>query len=176
MPAMIMIGAAFFFVLLDRMVTQLRLLTATLIVGMLVLCVAPIWVSISTAGAAYYNYPPYLPPYISYLSRLAPLENWVTTDMPWATAWYGDHPSLWMPDKLADFTSIYDTYAESDFVLITPVTLSRPTLTLTSGELKEWGPLLLAGNIPDTFPLHHLVKLPPGGPEYSLLSNRFGNH
>ncbi len=34
LPAMIMIGAAFFFVLLDRMVTQLRLLTATLIVGM----------------------------------------------------------------------------------------------------------------------------------------------
>ena len=68
LPAMIMIGTAFFFVLLDRMVTQLRLLTATLVVAMLVLCVAPIWVTISTAGNGYYNYPPYLPP-LPLLSR-----------------------------------------------------------------------------------------------------------
>jgi hypothetical protein len=174
LPAMIMIGAAFFFVLLDRMVTQLRILTATLVVGMLALCVAPIGVAISTTGNSYYNYPPYLPPYISYLSRLSPGDEWITSDMPWATAWYGDHPSLWLPDKLADFTSIYDTYAESDSVLFTPVTLSRPALTLTSGELREWGPLLGGGNIPAGFPLEHLVKLPAGGPEYSLLSNRFG--
>jgi hypothetical protein len=160
-------------VLLDRLVTQLPLLTATLVVGMLVLCVAPIWVTFSGSGNGYYNYPPYLPPYISYLSRLAPVEDWVTSDMPWATAWYGDRPSLWLPDKLADFTSIYDTYAESDFVLFTPVTLGRPALTLTSGELKEWGPIFLTGNVPDTFPIRHLVKLPAGGPEYSLLSNRF---
>jgi hypothetical protein len=176
MPAMIMLGAAFFFVLLDRMVTQLRLLTASLIVGMLVLSIAPVWVSIATSGAGYYNYPPYLPPYLSYITRLAPADDWVTSDMPWATAWYGDHPSLWLPDKIADFSSIYDTYSESDFVLVTPVTLSRPTMTLTSGELKEWGPLLLSGNIPDAFPLHHIVKLPAGGPEYTVLSNRFGGH
>ena len=74
-----------------------------------------------------------------------------------------------------DFTSIYDTYTESDFVLFTPVTLNRPALTLTSGELREWGPLLLGANIPSTFPMRHLVKLPPGGPEYSLLSNRFSD-
>jgi hypothetical protein len=172
LPMMIMIGAAFFFVLLDRMVTQLRLLTATVVVGMLALCLAPIVISFLQAGSNYYNYPPYLPPYLAYLSRLSPIESWVTSDMPWATAWYGDHPSLWLPDKIDDFTSIYDDDTESDFILFTPVTLSRPAQTLTSGELSEWGPLITGAPIPESFPLRHLAKLPGGGPEYSLLTNR----
>jgi hypothetical protein len=171
-PAMIMIGTAFFFVLLDRMATQLRLLTATLVVGMLALCLAPVAISYLAAANGYYNYPPYLPPYLSYLSRLAPAEEWVTSDMPWATAWYGDRASLWLPDKTADFASIYDTYNESDFILFTPATLSRPAQTLTTGELRDWGPIITSGTVPDSFPLHHLAKLPETGPEYSLLSNR----
>jgi hypothetical protein len=128
----------------------------------------------SGASYAYYNYPPYLPPYLSFVSRLAPPDQWVATDMPWATAWYGDRASLWLPETLADFTKINDDICESDFILFTPVTLSKPMTNLTSGEQKEWLPIVLGFHIPEDFPLHHVAKLPAGGPEYTIVSNTLG--
>jgi len=174
LPAMILIGSAFFFTLLDRMITQLPLLTITIVVAALALSIAPMLLVFSGASYAYYNYPPYLPPYLSFVSRLAPPDQWVATDMPWATAWYGDRASLWLPETLADFTKINDDICESDFILFTPVTLSKPMTNLTSGEQKEWLPIVLGFHIPEDFPLHHVAKLPAGGPEYTIVSNTLG--
>jgi hypothetical protein len=170
LPAMILIGSGFFFTLLDRMTTQLPLLTLTIVVATLLLTFAPILLFFTTGSSSYYNYPPYLPPTLSYIARLAPTDHWVTTDAPWATAWYGDHPSLWVPDSVSDFTNINDNICESTLVLFTPVTLSKPMTNLTAGEQKEWLPFVLGLNIPDTFPLHRFGKF-PGTADYLIISN-----
>jgi hypothetical protein len=94
--------------------------------------------------------------------------------MPWATAWYGDHASLWLPDAVTDFTNINDNISESALILFTPETIGRPMTNLTSGEQKDWLPYILGMNIPDNFPLHHYTKLPAGGPEYMVISNALG--
>ncbi len=174
LPSMIIIGTAFFFTLLDRLITQLPLLTVTIVVAMLALCLAPMLLTITAVNYAYYNYPPYLPPYISFVSRLANPTQWVATDMPWATAWYGDRVSLWLPETPADFTQINDNINESAFVFFSPVTLSKPATNLTSGEMKEWMTLVYGTNLPDTFPFHRYAKLPAGGPEYIVISNNLG--
>jgi hypothetical protein len=173
-PAMILIGSAFFFTLLDRMITQLPLLTITIVISALALSIAPMLLVFSGTSYAYYNYPPYLPPSLSFISRLAPPDQWVTTDMPWATAWYGDRASLWLPETQADFTKINDDVCESNLILITPVTLGKPLTNLTSGEQKEWLPFVLGLHIPEDFPLHHVTKFPAGGPEYTIISNALG--
>ncbi len=88
LPSMILIGSAFFFVMLDRMTTQLPLLRATLVVTALLLSITPMLLVFTTPAYNYYNYPPYIPPTISHITRLlAPPGQWVTSDIPWATAW-----------------------------------------------------------------------------------------
>ena len=174
LPAMIIIGTAFFFTLLDRLITQLPLFTVTIIVTMLALCLAPMVLTVTAVSYAYYNYPPYLPPYISFVSRLANSTQWVATDMPWATAWYGDRASLWLPESTTDFTAINDNVNESAFVFFSPVTLSKPATYLTSGEMKDWMTIVYGTNLPDTFPFHRYAKLPAGGPEYIVISNNLG--
>jgi hypothetical protein len=170
LPAMILIGTAFFFTLLDRMTTQLPLLTVTLVVAALALCSASLTLfMIFPGGSLYaYNYPPYLPPILSYVARLSPADQWVTTDIPWATAWYGDRPSLWLPDSATDFDSLYDNVCESSLILFTPITLDKPLTNLLTGEQKDWMPFVLRQNIPDTFPLQHFVKF-PGVNDYILI-------
>lgn len=174
LPLMILIGTAFFFTLMDRFVTQLPLLNTTIVVGTLGLCLMPMLLVFTTPSLAYYNYPPYLPPYISFVSRLAPPQQWIATDMPWATAWYGDHVSLWLPENVADLTYINDNVNELAYVLVTPVTLAKPSMYLTTGEMKEWGPIVSGANLPNDFPFHRYAKLPPGGPEYIVVSNNLG--
>jgi hypothetical protein len=174
LPAMIVIGTAFFFTLLDRLITQLPLFTVTIVVTMLGLCLAPMLLTLSSVNYAFYNYPPYLPPYISFVSRLAAPTQWVATDMPWATAWYGDRASLWLPESTADFTNINDNINEAAFVFFSPVTLTKPATYLTSGEMKDWMTIVYGTNLPETFPFHRYAKLPAGGPEYIVISNNLG--
>jgi 4-amino-4-deoxy-L-arabinose transferase-like glycosyltransferase len=175
LPAMILIGTGFFFTLLDRMTTQLPLLTLTIVVATLALTIAPIALLFVTPNNSGYpfNYPPYMPPALSYITRLAPTDHWVTTDAPWATAWYGDHPSLWVPDSVSDFTNINDNICESAVILFTPLTTGKPATNLTTGEQKEWLPFVLGLSIPETFPLHRAGKF-PGVPDYIIISNAGG--
>jgi hypothetical protein len=175
LPAMILIGTAFFFTLLDRLITQLPLFTVTIVITTLALCIAPMALALTAVNYAYYNYPPYLPPYISFVTRLAAPHQWVATDMPWATAWYGDRASVWLPETTADFTRLNDDINESAFVFFTPVTLMKPAMYLTSGEMKDWMGLVYGSNLPDNFPFHRYAKLPPGGPEYIVISNNLGS-
>jgi 4-amino-4-deoxy-L-arabinose transferase-like glycosyltransferase len=170
LPAMILVGTAFFFTLLDRLITQLPLFTVVIVIGTLALCIAPMLLVFTSFSNSYYNYPPYLPPLISYAGRGNAPENWIASDMPWATAWYGDHASLWLPETPADFTQINDNTNELSMILFTPITMGEPVTNLTSGEMKAWLPYALAlAAPPETFPLHSFGKLPA---DYLIISNR----
>ena len=176
LPGMILIGAAFFFTLLDNMTVQLPVLNLTIIVTTLALTAAPMFLVFTSSGAgSYYNYPPYLPPIISYVSHIAPVNQWMTADIPWATAWYGDRPSLWIPDSVTDFTTINDNICESSMILFTPVTMDKPATNLVAGEQKDWLNYVLRQSIPDTFPLQHFVKF-PGVSDYNLITNLGAHH
>ena len=54
------------------------------------------------------SFPPYWPPAIKVFGQLTRPDEWMTTDMPWATAWYADRASLWLPDSISDFESLHD--------------------------------------------------------------------
>jgi hypothetical protein len=130
-------------------------------VATLVLTVAPMLLVFTTPTYVYYNYPPYVPPFLSYISRVSPVDEWVTSDIPWATAWYGDRPSLWLPETIADFDHFHDDVCRSSVMVLSPETLNKPMLNLLTGDQKDWLPFVQGINIPDTFPLHGYTKFPP---------------
>lgn len=167
-PAMLVIGSAFFFILLDRLNLMLRFLTNSIIILTLFISGLPLLLTLSLFDYKLYNYPPYCPPLIMLAGQYSNSDEWVTSDMPWATAWYADRPSLWMPETIADFLKIRDSICPSNTLLITPCTLDQPVLNLITGEDKDWFILALNSQSPEGFPLPVRVIMPAGGPQYIL--------
>ena len=170
-PGMLVIGAAFFFILLDRMDLQLWMLNHAVIIIVMTVTVAPLAVSLSSKNNKYYNYPPYLPLVIEHISELAHPDEWVTSDMPWATAWYGDHASLWLPDSIKDFYHLHDNYCPTGILLLTPVTLDAPMTHLFSGEYRDWFPVFTGSSLPSEFPLTTHTNLVSQGIDYFVWSD-----
>ena len=75
---------------------------------------------------------------------------------------------MWLPDSLADFNVIYDDYNSSGMLLVTPVLLSQPITSITSGEEKDWFPFVARGSLPPHFPLDSRVPLGSSQIEYLI--------
>jgi 4-amino-4-deoxy-L-arabinose transferase-like glycosyltransferase len=171
-PCMLVIGCAFFFILLDRMHVQLRLLNNLIITTTLALTAAPLALTLTTSGTLPFNFPPYLSPEIKELGQLAQPDEWVTSDMPWATAWYADRASLWLPDSVSDFENFHDNVCPTGLLLLTPVSWSEPVSTFTSDEYKDWLPFVAGLPAPSAFPLSEHAVIPIRGSNYSIWSDR----
>jgi hypothetical protein len=171
-PCMVVIGSAFFFILLDRLNLVIRLLNSLIIITLVALTMAPLLVTLTTTTNALYNFPPYMPPSIRSFGQFAGTDEWITSDMPWATAWYADRPSLWLPDSITDFVDINDKICPSGLLFLTPVTWSQPFSNIKTGEDKEWFAFAVGIPAPSGFPLPVHTMTGAGGPEYYLWSDR----
>lgn len=173
LPGIIVVGSAYFFILVDRLHLELWLLHNAITVAMLILIALPmIGVLLDARGNRVY--PPYVPASLRAMGDYVQKDEWITADMPWAVAWYGDRSSVWLPDTLADFNEIYDDYNESGLLLITPVLLGTPATTFTSGEYKEWYPFISGGALPAHFPLDARAPAGTGFIEYLIFGRRNG--
>jgi hypothetical protein len=47
-------------------------------------------------------YPPYYPPWLQQKARAVTEEQSIMSDVPWAVAWYGNRPSVWLSLKYQD--------------------------------------------------------------------------
>jgi hypothetical protein len=171
-PCMLVIGGAYFFILLDRMNLQMRLVHNLIVITTLLLTAMPLMLTVTTGSNVIYSFPPYMPPMIKSIGQYAQPDEWVTSDMPWATAWYADRASLWLPDSITDFIKLNDDVCPTGILLLTPVSWSKPLSTFTSGEYKNWLPFVTELPVPSSFPLSAHTTTPPGGPDYSIWSDR----
>ncbi len=171
LPVMIVVGSAYFFLLLDRLNLHLWLLNNGIVIITLALTSMSMLLTMTTPITHFFNYPPYAPAHLNLIGQLARPDEWVTTDMPWATAWYSDRPSLWLPDSLTDFYDFHDNYCPTGVLLFTPVTTDAPLSNLVTGEYKEWLPLFSGSTLPPNFPLSAHLTLPHGDPEYTIWSD-----
>jgi hypothetical protein len=191
LPALLVIGSAFFFVLLDRLNLQVPLLGTVIVIVTLALSGLAIPSTLVSRKFYLYNFPPYLPPFVNMIGKFAEPDEWVTTDMPWATAWYADRTSLWLPDSIKEFENFHDNVCPTGILLLTPVTLDQSMAELRSGEYKDWYPLVFLNSTPPQFPdsaytlafqnilppqfplTEHAVFQPAGpGSGYCMWSNR----
>jgi hypothetical protein len=170
-------GGAFFFILLDRMNIQIHLVQTLIVATTVGVSLVPMFITLTKPNFFLYAFPPYMPPLIKIYGQLAQPDEWITSDMPWATAWYADRPSLWLPDSISDFQNFNDNVCPSGIMLLTPVTTLQPISNYATGEYKDWYPFVTAPyfpgvTLPPTFPLTVHLQTPPGGPDYTVWSDR----
>src|SRR5690606_27946521 len=107
-PLYFVFGCGLLFVLLEQVeFANPWLRTATLVLVVLVLSL-PLLLRFLPPRTFPLHYPPYSPPTIQIVSQWLEPEELLMTDMPWATAWYGDRTSIWT-------TLDYGTKTSDDF-------------------------------------------------------------
>lgn len=151
-PVATIYGTAFFYVLFDRL--QLRLPVQRMAVSgaFVALTALPLVLTLLPPRAAP-AYPPYYPYYVAHVTGLLTEDELICTDMPWATAWYGNRTSLLLPDSIDNFYEINDYTKRISGLYFTTLTRDREYVkTLQTGHLRSWFPLQM-GQIPGDFPL-----------------------
>jgi hypothetical protein len=170
-PGMLVIGCAFFFILLDRLNLQIKLLNSLIVIATITLTLVPMALTLTTPATSNFCLP-YVPPAIKFYGQLAQPDEWVTSDMPWATAWYADRASLWLPDSITDFQNFHDNLCPTGMLFLTGLSWSEPVSTFTVGEDKDWFPFVSGTPLPALFPLPEHYALPFGSSSYYFWSDR----
>lgn len=168
-PFAVLYGLAFFFLLLDRMELQLDLFKVALTSLFVFFCIVPLILSLMPPRKGI-PYPPYYRPIITHVSGMLEPDELLCTDMPWATAWYGNRTSLELPMTLDNFYEINDTTQLVKGLYITTVTRNKAYVKdLVDGPYKEWFPIF-EGRLPSGFPLN--FGLPVSGRDQVFFSDR----
>lgn len=151
-PIMIPFGFGFFTVLLDRLQLPYRLFQLAITTLVVVLSAIPLAIALMPPRATI-PYPPYFPPFVMTVSNLLEPNEFMCTDMPWATAWYGNRNSVLLPNTLDEFYEINDYYKRISGLYFTTLTRDKPYARgLLTGPDRTWFPVL-EGRIPADFPL-----------------------
>jgi 4-amino-4-deoxy-L-arabinose transferase-like glycosyltransferase len=151
-PFALIYAVGFFYILLDRMQLRIPLLRMAVTTAFVLLGALPLIFTMLPPRAGV-PYPPYFPPYISHVCRMLTDDELLCTDMPWATAWYGNRNSLLLPSTLDEFYEINDYTKRISGIYFTTLTRDREYVrTLLTGPYRTWFPIL-EGRIPSDFPL-----------------------
>ncbi len=157
-PFIILYGLAFFYILIDRLDLGVRLYNIGLKCLIVILSLLPLALTIMPPHAKP-PYPPYYAPIISQVCGMLNEREVMCTDMPWATAWYGDRISILLPKDLDDFYEINDYKQYISGMYITTITKNKPFVKqLLDGPEKSWLPVI-SGRTPPDFPLKQAVSL-----------------
>ncbi len=157
-PFIILYGLAFFYILIDRLDLGVRLYRTGLKCLIVVLSMIPMLLTILPPHAKS-TYPPYYAPIIKNVTDMLTEREVLCTDMPWATAWYGDRISILLPKDIDDFYEINDYKQYISGMYITTITKNKPFVKqLLDGPEKSWLPVI-SGRTPLDFPLKQAVSL-----------------
>ena len=112
-------------------------------------------------------WPPYYPGGIAALGGMTEPNEVITTDMPWAVAWYADRESLWLPMSVKDFLDLND-YAQLKGQIVglylTPVSGDQPYISvIAKGEYREWSSFITRTASVRDFPLKYSTAMPVNG-------------
>lgn len=160
-PLLFMYGAGLFFQLLDQMNLKLREMRL-LIIGVfgLIACMPMLFVFV-TPKLFPLQYPPYFPPRIQQVARYMKPSELMMSDIPWATAWYGDRQAIWLTANAeSQFYAVHDYMKPIRSLYLTPETTDSRFLSqwVRPGE-KTWPSFvlefILRRQAPDKFPLRY---------------------
>jgi hypothetical protein len=170
-PLILPYAWAFFLILLDRIRTPSRLVAGAATAALLLASSWNFLLAIVPPRTGR-PYPPYYHAYIAWTCNRLPAGGTLATDIPWATAWYGDVPSLLLPADTADFAEIDRTRFRLPLVYLTTETRDRPwhsALSSSEAPDRTWYRLMSEGRVPSDFPLQHARFI--GGTDQLILSS-----
>ena len=151
-PFVVLYGLAFFYILIDRLDLGVRLYLIGLKCLIVLLAAIPFGLTLLPPHEGN-PYPPYLPPLISKVCEMLNPREVICTDMPWATAWYGDRVSILLPKDVDQFYYINDYKQYISGLYITTITKDKPFVSeLLDGSEQSWLPIM-SGRTPPDFPL-----------------------
>jgi hypothetical protein len=166
-PLMIFYGLALVLVMWTRLDINIRLFRLAFIGLLFVISALPflnqflILMGPPTLPVAW---PPYYPGWISILGKWTREDEIITSDMPWAVAWYADRQSLWLPMTVHDWLDLNDYHQLQGRIVglhLTPVSGDRAFISdIVKGEYKEWAPFIMRSVNTKDFPLKAVTPLP----------------
>lgn len=141
-PFIILYGLSFFYILIDRLDLGVPLYEQGLKVLIVVLAMIPAILRIMPPRAGSL-YPPYYPPYIADVAGSVRSDETICTDMPWATAWYGDRMSMLLPRTIeqyfdVDFMNVGKGYSPIRAFYLTRITSDKPFSSIYDNNEKAW--------------------------------------
>ena len=123
-PFVVLYGLAFFYILIDRLDLGVRLYNLGLKCLIVLLATLPFWFTLMPPHENH-PYPPYHAPIISRVTTMLNEREVLCTDMPWATAWYGDRVSILLPKNLEQFYEINDYKQYISGIYFTAITTDK---------------------------------------------------
>ncbi len=158
-PLVLVFGTAFFLTLLDQMtLPAFELRYAVIALSAVILCL-PFLISFLPPAPSPVAYPPYNPPEIQKVSNWMHPDELMMSDMPWAVAWYGRHPCIYLSKDTKDaFAGINIDFQPVKAIYLTTLTLDDKFLSnVARGDDDSWAKFVLQvaskNQFPDSFPL-----------------------
>ena len=157
-PIMTCFGLAFLLVQWNRLEIENRLARVAFLTLLFLLCGWPMVFNLFFARPqGSFRWPPYLPPAIAVINDWMKPDEIITTDMPWAVAWYADRRAVWLPETIRAYTEMSDYSllgGKINGMYLTPISGSGNTLRdILRGEYKDWAPVILRSIDLRKFPL-----------------------
>ena len=175
-PGVFLVGVTFYSWLLGRLELPFHEFRHVVSTVVAVGAAAPLLTGFLPPQTVPIVYPPYYPPHIQEASQFLKPGELLMTDMPWATAWYGDRRSVWIPlDYGKSFFAINDYQQAVSALLLSPLSTDAEFCRqILQSRDYEWSRLavevLVRNNVPTGFPLTKAWKR--GGPDYLFLCDR----
>ncbi len=176
MPGICLVGVAFFFWLVGRLelpYAEFRHVLSTLLVLGTAL---PLALRVLPPRTVPIVYPPYYPPYLQETAGFLKPTELMMSDVPWATAWYGDRLSVWTTmDARTSFFEVNDRHKAVAALLLTPQTTDAQfRRQILQSRDHGWARLVLEvlfrTNVPPGFPVRHAWRR--GTPDHLFLADR----
>ncbi|MBN1556555.1 MAG: glycosyltransferase family 39 protein [Lentisphaerae bacterium] len=164
LPLIILFGTAYFFVVLERLELFDPGWEVILTWSFVAIAALPLLLRLGGATPTA-PYPPYFPPYAAYAAAQLEPDETLCTDIPWATAWYGDRPSVLAPAGPDGMAAL-----QASRLQIGGIYLTQRTRRSTGPAGTAWGPVL-NGRLPPDFVFTNAVLLPPGRGDQVLLTD-----
>lgn len=164
LPMFVAYGMAFLLVLFNRLNLRFQPARIAFITLVFLASAMPMAVNLLTASPMRVAWPPYVAPFINTVCRWMDQNEVICSDMPWATAWYGNVRSLLLPATVKQFILINDyKYLGGPIggLYLTPVSGNRPFISqIAKGEYREWASFIMRTADLTRFPLQYFTPLP----------------
>ena len=170
MPVVVIYAAAFFYVMFERLQLRTRILRVGVIGAFAVLNALPVVYTVMPPNTKA-PYPPYDGGICAAIGRLFKENALMASDVPWAMAWYGDRPTVWVPTDDKDYLQINDGVQFITATYLTQLTFQQITATDLLTSKQRFLMRLFQPPPPPNFPLSQVEVVTPDGQQI-LLSNR----
>ncbi|MEO8204838.1 MAG: hypothetical protein ABI615_01565 [Chthoniobacterales bacterium] len=167
LPLMVFYGLAFILVLWHRLEINVPIYRLAFLILIPLLCAIPMLLRIVGGPTSSVNWPPYIPPVIALLGEWTAPNEIVSSDIPWAVAWYAQRKTLLLPDTVKAFNEINDYNLLGSPIVgiyLTPVSGDRRFISgIMKGPYKEWGPFITRSLNFKGLPFQAVLPLPKDG-------------